>query len=84
MAEVPIPARKPSRSLAATKLATVEPLASIRQREDAIALLDAITGAVDSGSILGERQLTIADMMDYANRNYRNARTAELTASVPR
>ena len=23
-------------------------------------------------------QLTVADMMDYANRNYRNARTAEL------
>ena len=81
IAEVPIPAPKPSRSLAATKLASVEPHAPMRRREDAIALLDVITSAVDSGNLFGQRQLTIADMMDYANKNYRNARTAELTAT---
>jgi len=53
----------------------------MRRREDATALLDAITSAVDSGNLFGQRQLTIADMMDYANKNYRNARTAELTAT---
>ena len=43
-----------------------------------MALLDAITSTVDSGNLFAQRQLTAADMMDYANRNYRNARTAEL------
>ena len=81
IADVPIPAPKPSRSLAATKLASVAPHAPMRRREDATALLDAITSAVDSGNLFGQRQLTIADMMDYANKNYRNARTAELTAT---
>ena len=81
IADVPIPAPKPSHSLAATKLASVAPHAPMRRREDATALLDAITSAVDSGNLFGQRQLTIADMMDYANKNYRNARTAELTAT---
>ena len=75
---VPMPAPKPARSPAAAKLAAVEPQAPIRQREDAIALLDAITSTVDSGNLFAQRQLTAADMMDYANRNYRNAHTAEL------
>jgi hypothetical protein len=86
MAEIPMPSpkpapkseREPARSPAATKLAAVEPQAPIRQREDAIALLDAITSTVDSGNLFAQRQLTAADMMDYANRNYRNAHTAEL------
>jgi hypothetical protein len=75
---VPMPAPKPARSPAATKFAAVEPQTPIRQREDAIALLDAITSTVDSGNLFAQRQLTAADMMDYANRNYRNAHTAEL------
>ena len=33
---------------------------------------------MDSGSLFGQRQLTVAAMVDYAKRNYRNARTAEL------
>jgi hypothetical protein len=74
----PMPAPTPTRSPAATKLAAVEPQAPIRQREDAMALLDAITSTVDSGNLFAQRQLTAADMMDYANRNYRNAQTAEL------
>jgi hypothetical protein len=82
-ADVPLPAPKPqpTPTPAAKKLAAIEPHAPIRQREDVIVLLDAITSAVDSGNLFGQRQLTIADMMDYANRNYRNARTAELTAT---
>jgi len=44
-----------------------------------MALLETITSSVDSGNLFAARQLTAADMMDYANRNYRNnARTAEL------
>ncbi|MFY9898459.1 MAG: hypothetical protein WAK67_11775 [Xanthobacteraceae bacterium] len=82
MAEIPMPVPKPTPgptgAPAATKLAAVEPQAPIRQREDAIALLDAITSTVDSGNLFAQRQLTAADMMDYANRNYRNAHTAEL------
>ncbi|MBO0719139.1 MAG: hypothetical protein J2P55_17680, partial [Rhizobiales bacterium] len=75
-AEVPIPTPRPH-APAVTKLAVEPPLQS-RRREDAIALLDAITSAVDSGNLFAQRQLTVADMMDYATRNYRNARTAEL------
>jgi hypothetical protein len=84
MAEVPIPtpkpAPKPAHALAATKLA-VEPPSQTRRHEDAIALLDVITSAVDSGNLFAQRQLTAADMMDYANRNYRNAHTAELLST---
>jgi hypothetical protein len=51
------------------------------RQEDAIALLDAITSSVDSGNLFAQRTLTTADMMDYAKRNYRNSRTAELLAT---
>ena len=77
-AEVPLPTARPAHPTAATKLAAVEPLSPSRRPEDATALLDAITSTVDSGNLFAQRQLTVADMMDYANRNYRNARTAEL------
>jgi hypothetical protein len=46
--------------------------------EYANAFLESLTGSVDSGNLYAQRQLTAADMMDYAKRNYRNARTAEL------
>jgi hypothetical protein len=81
-AEVPIPTPRP-RAPAATKLAAVEPPSQSGRREDAIALLDAITSAVDSGNLFAQRQLTAADMMDYASRNYRNAHTAELLPTGP-
>jgi hypothetical protein len=42
------------------------------------AFLESLTSSVDSGNLFAQRQLTVADMMDYATRNYRNARTAEL------
>jgi hypothetical protein len=48
------------------------------QPEYAAAFLESLTNAVDSGNLFAQRQLTVADMMDYAARNYRNARTAEL------
>ena len=51
------------------------------EREDRTAFLDSLTSAVDSGNLFGSRQLTTADMMDYAKRNYRNAHTAELLPS---
>jgi hypothetical protein len=73
-----MPAPKPARPPAASKLAAVEPPSRSRRQEDATALLEAITNSVDSGNLFAQRQLTAADIMDYANRNYRNARTAEL------
>jgi hypothetical protein len=48
------------------------------QPEYASAFLESLTSAVDSGNLFAQRQLTVADMMDYATRNYRNAHTAEL------
>jgi len=53
------------------------------QPEYAAAFLESLTSAVDSGNLFAQRQLTAADMMDYANRNYRNARTAELLPTDP-
>jgi hypothetical protein len=47
----------------------------------ATAFLESLTSAVDSGNLFASRQLTVADMMDYAKRNYRNPRTAELLTS---
>ena len=49
--------------------------------EYATAFLDNLTSSVDSGNLFGQRQLTVAAMVDYAKRNYRNARTAELIAT---
>jgi hypothetical protein len=49
--------------------------------EYATAFLESLTSSVDSGNLFAQRQLTAADMLDYANRNYRNARTAELLPS---
>jgi hypothetical protein len=48
------------------------------QSEYATAFLDNLTSSVDSGNLFAQRQLTVAAMVDYAKRNYRNARTAEL------
>jgi hypothetical protein len=45
------------------------------------AFLESLTSSVDSGNLFAQRQLTAADMLDYATRNYRNARTAELLSS---
>jgi len=49
--------------------------------EYATAFLENLTSNVDSGNLFAQRQLTAADMLDYANRNYRNAHTAELLPS---
>jgi hypothetical protein len=51
---------------------------SAPQSEYATAFLDNLTSSVDSGNLFAQRQLTVAAMVDYAKRNYRNARTAEL------
>ena len=67
------PTPEPSRE------ASLEPsLGSNSQSEYATAFLESLTSTVDSGYLFAQRQLTVADMMDYATRNYRNARTAEL------
>jgi hypothetical protein len=48
------------------------------QPEYVSAFLESLTSTVDSGNLFAQRQLTVADMMDYATRTYRNAHTAEL------
>ena len=52
------------------------------QPKYATAFLESLTSTVDSGNLFAQRQLTVADMMDYATRKYRNARTAELLPST--
>ncbi len=61
-----------------TKLAAVKPQPTKQhQLADATAFLDSLTNTVDSGNLFTERQLTIADLTNYANRNYGTSRTAE-------
>ncbi len=61
-----------------TKLAAVKPQpAKQHQLADATAFLDSLTNTADSGNLFTERQLTIADLTNYANRNYGTSRTAE-------
>jgi len=89
--QTPMPVPRPANIPGPTKLAalkqqssTHEPIhepslhGSNPQPEYATAFLESLTSAVDSGNLFAQRQLTVAEMMDYANRNYRNARTAEL------
>jgi hypothetical protein len=80
----PSPARERSREPIhdASHEPSHEPVqASNPQGEYATAFLESLTSSVDSGNLFAQRQLTAADMMHYANRNYRNARTAELLPS---
>ena len=61
-----------------TKLAAIKPQPTKQhQIADATAFLDSLTDTVDSGNLFTERQLTIADLTNYANRNYGTSRTAE-------
>ena len=69
---------KPANVSRPTKLAAVKPQpAKQRQLADATAFLDSLTNMADSGNLFTERQLTIADLTNYANRNYGTSRTAE-------
>jgi hypothetical protein len=69
---------KPANASSPTKLAAVKPqLTKQHQLADATAFLDSLTNTVDSGNLFTERQLTIADLTNYANRNYGTSRTAE-------
>jgi hypothetical protein len=69
---------KPANSSSPTKLAAVQPQpAKQHQLADTAAFLDRLTNTVDSGNLFTERQLTIADLTNYANRNYGTSRTAE-------
>jgi len=69
---------KPANASNPTKLAAVKPQPAKQHRlADATAFLDSLTNTVDSGNLLTERQLTIADLTNYANRNYGTSRTAE-------
>ena len=89
--QTPMPVPRPANIPGPTKLAalkqqssTHEPIhepslhGSNPQPEYVTAFLESLTSTVDSGNLFAQRQLTVTDMMDYANRNYRNARTAEL------
>ena len=73
---------EPSRAPEPTKVAEVKPQAPAHQpRQNTIALLDSLTSTIDSGNLFVPRQLTVADMIDYANRNYGVSRTAEAVST---
>ena len=87
--QAPLPVPRPANIPGPTKLAALKQQSSSRpsdeqrrgsspQSEYATAFLDSLTSSVDSGNLYAQRQLTVTDMTDYATRNYRNARTAEL------
>jgi hypothetical protein len=90
--QAPMPVPRPANIPGPTKLAALTQQSSSRERshepshepshgpqpEYASAFLESLTSTVDSGNLFAQRQLTVADMMDYATRNYRNAHTAEL------
>jgi len=92
--EAPLPVPRPANIRGPTKLAALKQQSSGREASDeasrepsrgsapqseyATAFLDNLTRSVDSGNLFGQRQLSVAAMVDYAKRNYRNARTAEL------
>jgi len=74
---------KPANAPGPTKLAAVKPRpAKQRQLADTTAFLDRLTNTVDSGNLFTERQLTIADLTNYANRNYGTSRTAEAVTTA--
>jgi hypothetical protein len=99
VAQAPLPVPRPANIPGPTKLAAVKQqspsLVPSRERSHepgygakpepdyATAFLENLTSSVDSGNLFAQRQLTAADMMDYANRNYANARTAELLPTDP-
>jgi hypothetical protein len=51
---------------------------------EATALLDQLTGSINSGNLLVQRRLTVSDMRDYAQRTYHGSHTDEsiTTASL--
>jgi hypothetical protein len=74
---------KPANASSPTKLAAVKPQPAKQHRlADATAFLDSLTNTVDSGNLFTERQLTIADLTNYANRNYGTSRTAEAVTTT--
>ena len=74
---------KPANASSPTKLAAVKPQpAKQHQLADTTAFLDRLTNTVDSGNLFTERQLTIADLTNYANRNYGTSRTAEAVTTA--
>jgi hypothetical protein len=60
------------------KVAVSTPRRPASQFQDTVAFLDGLTSMANSGSLAIERQLTVADMVAYADRNFGTARTAEL------
>ena len=63
-AAIPGPSERPKPNVVIAEL-------SRRRSEDVLAFLNSITNSVDSGNLLIERRLTIADMREYATRTYR-------------
>jgi hypothetical protein len=73
MAQIPTPARPPQPS----KLMTVAADFTQHQPQAWAAFLETLSGSVDSGN-LAARELTVADMMDYAHRNYASGKSDAL------
>jgi hypothetical protein len=78
-ASIPVPARRPQAQAQtqSPKLMTVAADFSARQPQAWTAFLDTLSGSVDSGNLAGSRELTVADMMHYAQRNYEVSRKGD-------
>jgi hypothetical protein len=75
-AEIPKPPRPPK-----PEPATAE--SPKPQLRNLMAFLDSLSNSVDSGNLLIERQLKIADVMDYAKRTYQTSHAAEDSGATP-
>jgi hypothetical protein len=69
-ASIPAPARRPQQSQAAPKMLSVAADFTTHQPRAWTAFLDTLSGSVSSGNLAVSRELTVADMMDYARRTY--------------
>ena len=80
LAKLPPPPPLPPRSEAAAPPSAAPP--SDLSSTDAPAFLDQLSGAVNSGDLFGQRELTAADLKDYAARTYRGSPTGDLTETA--
>ena len=71
-ASIPVPAMRPQAQAQSqpAKLTTVAADFTAQQPQAWTAFLDTLSGSVDSGNLAGSRELTVANMMDYAKRKY--------------
>lgn len=80
LAKLPPPPPLPPRPEATARPSDMQP--NNPRSRDTPAFLDQLSSAVNSGDLLAERQLTIADLKGYAERTYHSSPTAGLTRTA--